>query len=78
MAGKLYRVINKFMVKWFGRSWENSLYGLLAVIPQAAKPTLDYMASVDAPARWCNLASLFFSVCFVLTTKGHDVTGGKA
>jgi len=77
MAGLLYRGLNKFMIKWFGRSWRTSLYGVLALLPQAAKPIMDYLTTMGAPSAVLNTVSLVFALLFALTAKDSNVTGGN-
>lgn len=77
MAGLIYRKFNRFMVKWFGRSWRTSLYGLLALLPQAAKPILDYLTAMGAPSEALDTVSFVFALLFALTAKDRDVTGGN-
>lgn len=76
MAGLLYRRFNKFMIKWFGRSWRTSLYGVLALLPQVAKPVMDYLTTMGAPSAVLNTVSLVFALMFALAAKDRDVTGG--
>ena len=76
MAGLIYRKFNRFMVKWFGRSWRTSLYGLLALLPQAAKPILDYLTAMGAPSVALNTVSFVFALLFALAAKDRNVTGG--
>ena len=77
MAGLLYRKFNKFMIKWFGRSWRTSLYGVLALLPQAAKPVMDYLTTMGASGAVLNTVSLVFALMFALAAKDRDVTGGN-
>ena len=77
MAGLIYRKFNRFMVKWFGRSWRTSLYGVLALLPQAAKPILDYLTAMGAPSVALNTVSFVFALLFALAAKDRDVTGGN-
>ena len=77
MAGLIYRKFNRFMVKWFGRSWRTSLYGLLALLPQAAKPVMDYLTTMGAPSTALNTVSVIFAFLFSLAAKDRDVTGGN-
>ena len=77
MAGLLYRKFNKFMIKWFGRSWRTSLYGVLALLPQAAKPILDYLTTMGATSDALNTVSFIFALLFALAAKDRDVTGGN-
>ena len=74
MAGLLYRKFNKFMIKWFGRSWRTSLYGVLALLPQAAKPVMDYLTTMGASGAVLNTVSLVFALMFALAAKDRDVT----
>ena len=76
MAGLLYRGFNRFMIKWFGRSWRTSLYGVLALLPQVAKPVMDYLTTMGAPSAVLNTVSLVFALMFALAAKDRDVTGG--
>lgn len=77
MAGLLYRKFNRFMIKWFGRSWRTSLYGVLALLPQVAKPVMDYLTAMGAPSTALNTVSFVFALLFALAAKDHDVTGGN-
>ena len=77
MAGLLYHRFSKFMIKWFGRSWRTSLYGVLALLPQVAKPVMDYLTTVGAPSAVLNTVSLVFALMFALAAKDRDVTGGN-
>lgn len=76
MAGLLYRGFNRFMIKWFGRSWRTSLYGVLALLPQVAKPVMDYLTTMGAPSAVLDTVSLVFALMFALAAKDRDVTGG--
>jgi len=76
MAGLLCRRFNKFMIKWFGRSWRTSLYGVLALLPQASKPVMDYLTTMGASDAVLNTVSLVFALMFALAAKDHNVTGG--
>ena len=76
MAGLFYRKFNRFMTKWFGRSWRTSLYGVLALLPQVAKPVMDYLTTVGAPDKALNAVSFIFALMFSLAAKDRDVTGG--
>ena len=76
MAGPLYRKFNRFMTKWFGRSWRTSLYGALALLPQVAKPVMDYLTTMGAPSTALNTVSFIFAFLFSLAAKDRDVTGG--
>lgn len=75
MAGLFYRRLNKFMLKWFGRSWRTSLYGVLALLPQVAKPILDYLTAMGAPSVALDTVSFIFAFLFSLAAKDRDVTG---
>ena len=76
MAGLLYRKFDRFMTKWFGRSWRTSLYGVLALLPQVAKPVMDYLTTMGAPSTALNTVSFVFALLFSLAAKDRDVTGG--
>ena len=64
------------MTKWFGRSWRTSLYGVLALLPQVAKPVMDYLTTMGAPSTALNTVSFIFAFLFSLAAKDRDVTGG--
>jgi len=59
----------------FGKSWITSIWGLLAILPQAAKPIQDYLITEKVPDKWLNLVSVVFAILFAINAKDKQVTG---
>jgi hypothetical protein len=60
----------------FGANWRTSFYGLLALLPQLAKPVQDYLEAQKVSATVLNIVSLVFAAICVLSAKDAQVTGG--
>lgn len=70
------RKISAVLIKIFGASWRTSLWGILSILPQIAKPVQDYLETQKISANTLNIVTMIFAVLFVLTAKDKQVTGG--
>jgi hypothetical protein len=75
--GIIFIWINKVMTKIFGANWRTSLWGLMAILPQIAKPVQDYLSLQKVSDQTLNLVSVGFAIIFALNSKDKQVTGVK-
>jgi len=75
--GIIFIWINKVMTKIFGVNWRTSLWGLMAILPQIAKPVQDYLSLQKVSDQTLNLVSVGFAIIFALNSKDKQVTGVK-
>jgi hypothetical protein len=76
MIAKLAQKFSSAMTWLFGASWRTSLWGILAILPQFAKPVQDYLEAEKVSPAILNIVSLFFAALCVLAAKDGKVTGG--
>lgn len=75
--GVIVYYVSRALTYLFGPNWRTSLWGMLALLPQLAKPVQDLLAAEKIPERWLNIVTLAFAVLFVINAKDRQVTGGS-
>jgi hypothetical protein len=75
--GIIFIWIDKVMTKIFGANWRTSLWGLMAVLPQIAKPIQDYLKLQEVSDKTLNIVSIVAAIIFALNSKDKQVSGIK-
>ena len=70
-------IISKAFGYLFGRSWRTTLWGIMALLPQIAKPIQDYLIAIKVPERILDLVTMIFAILFIINSKDRQVAGSS-